>query len=390
MRGKEVIILFLCVAALASCRKEEYRRSHTIRFNVVAADTKSVAMTTTGLKAEGRFVVDVFVDDPWNDYDTYPDDKPDTPRYGNSESDRHYVKSTGLYNVKYGSADWYIEDASGKETYKWIGNDVMRFWCYWPDNASVDAAAEGIRAITLPSAADKASSIGFTYTLPTEFTPADPSAPMDTPAHDAENQKDILFAYAQRNYQKNEDDGINIKFNHPLSEVKFCVSPDDGTYDVNLTIKRITIKNVKNSGSCTFNGMGIIADESMFAWTDLTGNKAYSQDYNVSFATSLTTPPSGWTVSEFGSTTPKKHAVSCNTAFMMIPQTVPTGAEIEVVFGNTGTGEDITKTHTIADDTWKPGYYYNYKINATAVGRSISMIVILDEWGNFEDKLIVS
>ena len=386
MRGKEVIILFLCVAALVSCRKEEYRRSHFIRFNVVAADTKSVAMTTTGLKAEGQFVVDVFVDDPWNDYDTYPDDKPDTPRYGNSASDRHYVKSTGLYNVKYGSADWYIEDASGKETYKWIGNDVMRFWCYWPDDASVDASSEGVRSISLPSAADKASSISFTYTLPTAGT--------GTTRNDAGNQKDLLFAYASRNYQKNEDDGINIKFNHPLSEVKFCVSPDDGTYDVNLHIKRITVKGVKDSGSCDFDGNGAIGSTTspMFVWSDLTTTttKSYAQDYNVSFATSLTTPPSGWTVSEFGTTSPKKHAVSCNTAFMMIPQTVPTGAEIEVVFGNTGTGEDITKTTSIAGDVWKPGYYYNYKINATAVGRSISMIVILDEWGNFEDKLIVS
>lgn len=388
-KGLFVSFVILLLVASQSCERiETPQDGKLIKVRVTAVDTKSEAMTTNGLKAEGHFVLDAFLDDPWNDYETYPDDDPDHPRYGTTAADRYYIKSNGAYNVKYGSTDWYIEDSNGKESYKWIANDVTRFWCRWPADADVDAASEGIRTITTAPASGS-TAMSFSYVLPTPGS--------GTVRKDAENQKDLLFAYAQRNFKKNEDDGIDIKFNHPLSEVKFCVSPDDGTYDVNLTIKRIVISNVKSSGECLFTAGGTIDAGTMFEWDSWGTPLSYAQDYDVSFATSLTVAPAGWTVSQFGTATPKKHVVTSNVAFMMIPQTLAytsagasTNSTISVTFGNTGTGADITQTAELGSTEWKPGHYYTYKIKATTVSRSIDMIVVLDEWGNFEDKLIVT
>ena len=366
-----ILLGLSCAGAVTACQKNNLpSKGRPIKVRVETVDTKGKAMDLTGLKAEGHFVLDAFLDKEAYDFTKDPKE----------EVDQEYIVSGGKYNVFFGSSDWYIKDTNGKESYTWIANDVTRFWCYWPEDSEVDAASEGIREITTaPTIGSK--SMKFSYTLPTSVA-----------GSDATIQKDLLFAYSERTYvDENDTDGdnITISFNHPLSEVCFCVSPDDATFDVSLSIQRIAVKGVKNSGSCVFDCEGSIQPETggkaMFTWTPGTTTADYSQDYDVSFGSK----PSGWNSGTYTSTGGTFHLYSSTNSFMMIPQALGTGAELEVTFGNTGTGDPVTKTWSLNGDTWKAGHYYKYKIGATTIGRDISMIVILDEWGNFEDQLIV-
>ncbi len=371
------IAVLLNLLILSGCVKDDTQETplqHPIKVNVAVDETRAVPTTIDELKISGSFIMDAFLDAEAHDYVSDPTGT--DPAY--HVTDLHQIPDK---KVKYSSASWSLES-----DFYWMSNDMTRFWCRWPADADVDAAAEGKRTITTAPASTSTSMV-FEYLLPTHVA-----------GSDATNQKDILFAYSERNYPNagmygETGEFIDIHFNHPLSRVMFCISPDDATYDLNLSIKSITVKGVYSGGSCTFNGKGKISptgsEVPMFAW-DLTSysipTDGYSQDYNVTFGTSA---PSGWENGTYQKSSKTYKLYSCTNSFMMIPQTLGTGAELEVVFHDNVAGDDITRKQSIAGDIWKPGHYYKYKIGATAIGRTVSMIVILDEWGHFEDKLLI-
>lgn len=386
-----------CVILTAGCDRNEEIGSHNgpIRINVnTVGATKSVAMTSTSLQGQG-FVLDVIADDEWTKVDD--DGNPTGPMH----SAGAYVTSGGAANVQYSSTShpdtpgydhdtdetegWYIHDSEGYEVYNWINGIKLRFWARYPENSMVDGDTnEGTLTLTVPGAGVGTES--FTYTLPTSVT-----------GSDATNQKDIMFAYSERIKQKEDtNDDIDITFNHPLSEIRFCVSPDDGTFDISLQIKRIEIKNVVTSGSCVFNPAGTITGTTkMFTWTPSTSTLAsYSQDYNTYFDVY---EPTGWDGSTYDAVN-GYHVYTCQNAFMLIPHTLSyaTGKEtvVEVTFYDPVTSSDIIRTHKICGDSsnpvvWKPGYYYTYKIIATKIGRSISSYIILTDWTDHDSKISV-
>lgn len=379
-------LLSLCVLLATGC--DRYSRSGfgcpIAVVPSVESGTKSAAITTSGLEKEGRFVLDAYLDE-----DSYKYEYDETTHEVLSTtpvSKGLYIDSEGEYNVEHSALTngWTITP----ESY-WVSEDVTRFWCYWPANSEVDEASEGIRTITAPTLGTTV--MPFTYALPTH---ADGS--------DATNQKDLIFAYAE-NYFVNSSrskDYVDITFRHALSQVRFCVSPDDGTFDVSLQIKKIEILNVPVSGSASFDATPVSGGTKVwFTWTPSTAKATYSQTYDAYFDAA----PDGWTASEISG---GKHVYTCNNAFMLIPHTLAstypstpgdysTGVWARITFGNTGTGSDETRITKLVDPdddqtkVWKPGYYYTYKIKATMIGRDIHAYVILADWSDRDSKIII-
>ncbi len=386
------IIMAAFVTIMAGCEKEESQQLASasripIRISVNAAgSTKSEAMTTPKLEASEGFALDVWTDDSWYYYDD------DGKRIGDEQPAGQYINSNGKVNVVYSSAHhhdtgrsddmvtdgWYISDDSGIETYNWITSVRMRFWAMYPKNADVDSETEGIRVITT-SPTSGSDEMEFEYTLPKHKD-----------GYDATNQKDLLFAYNDvvktnkngSNMLSADEDNIDLTFNHPLSEIRFCVSPDDGTFDTGLKIKSIGIWYIPKSGTCVFHGNGKIkpgeGETPMFEWVPSTDLERYSQQYNVMFDTK----PSGWTASEYGSE--GKQLYTCENAFRVIPHKTSEYAMIVINISDDILGErqiQVQFNNGFPDcDVWKPGHYYTYKINATTIGREIAASVSLFDW----------
>lgn len=387
----------IVLAAVSGCGLDnpDGTTSGKIRLRVNTSQTRSIETTTSGLEKAGKFVLDAFCDDDWERRD-------DHNNVIGSGSAGAYITSGDNYNAIYSSAQvddtgrtdehsdfWYINDASGVETYNWLANDMIRFWCHWPNEAGCNGSLY-FPVSGKPGAGSTQMSFG--YYLPSAV-----------PGDDADNQQDIVFAYAERKYSGGNDN-IDINFNHPLSEIRFCVSPDDGTFDVSLSIKNIEITNVPQGGTCLFNGKGLIQPttanpDPMFTWTV---DPAYivncSQDYDEVMFDSK---PDGWNDSSYKNASDEtKHLYVTTNNFMLIPHTPAfttagnsSNAQLSVTFGNTGTGSDIIKTVDInpgSATVWKPGHYYTYKICATLLGRDIHVYVILQDWTDRDSKIIIS
>lgn len=372
MRKTGIFLMSLLSLALTGCHKEyeEQSGASRIRVRVQSNGTKGLEMTTSRLELAGQFVMDAYVDEEYAEFDENGVEKNDTRKAAGP-----YIVSDGNYNVSYSAGDWSLTS----ESY-WIANDKIRFWCYYPQKSDIN----GTLVVTDAPASGK-TKMSFTYTLPAHGTGA--------PHNDATNQQDLLLAYAEKTYidESQSDEYIDINFNHPLSEVRFCISPDDGTYDINLKIKSISIINVPQQGTCTFDAGGTIAAKTMFEWKNLdAADKTFTQDYNVTFPTTdgFNNPPEGWTVGTFVDGTQTYHTYTCDDAFMLIPHTL-SGAQLKVVFSGAGTGSDVIRTADLTNVTWSPGYFYTYKIQATTIGRDINMILVLDSWGNSQNRYLI-
>lgn len=283
-------------------------------------DTKSAVVTTDNLST---FQIYAVADDAYVD----------------NATETNYEAGAYFTDVAARNGDtWDMGD-----THYWLNNVGIHFWCWYPKNGELAS-----RTINPPAAGD--NTLSFSYSLPT------PSA-----GNDATNQKDLIFAgYSDtRSFNENstEDDGkFDLTFYHPLSEIRFAVSPDDGTFNSGLRIKSIGFSGLKSSGDCVF------TPASSFAWSNLAGNAAYSQIYNAAF----TSAPAGWTVGSYtDALSTSRTLYTTENVFFMIPQTL-SSATLEVVFVNIADGRETPK-QVLLNDIWAAGKYYTYKIKASSI-----------------------
>jgi len=354
-------LLAVAMAALmllASCSKlSTSLRSNTIRVSVETSDTKGTVTTSANLPVAGAFVMNAYVDGDVKDSDTG----------ATIQSAGEYIVSSNVGNVQLNAGEWKIANDP-----KWVYDVNTRFWCWHP----IEVATRSINTIGTED-----ESISFTYTTPAV-----------NGTTDADNQKDLLFAYTKQKYD-GSNDVVNIKFYHALSQIRFCVSPGDngdGTYDKNLIIKNITISGLKNYGACTFSGDGI--GSGSFTWSGQTGDVSYGQDYNASFAGGT---PESWTSGSFTSSGHSYNLCTCSNVFFLVPQELDkNNAEITVTFEADGkTLSPVTRKLVAASasqtDEWLPGKYYTYKLNATIVERSVALTVTLEDWSERDDKIFI-
>ena len=195
-------------------------------------------------------------------------------------------------------------------TYLWpkAGGSKMRFFAYAPYNG---------RGISF-SDSDMGVIPTLEYTVP----------------QNVEEQLDILVA------ETSEIDckaavPVSLHFRHLMSAVRFVVGDDA----VSSTIKSISIKRVYNSGKCRMQGIPVWEPGETKAEYSLTVNK-------------VITGISGETISAPAQT------------FMMLPQTLPEGATIEILYND---GTDHLLKADISKSSWEPGKTYTYKITNSGI-----------------------
>ena len=191
--------------------------------------------------------------------------------------------------------------------YFWPGDVYkMAFFAYAPydEDGTILSKKEGIPTLT--------------YSVPT----------------DIKEQKDLLACW-RKDVDGNKRDTVKLSFSHLCTAVKFKVGEG-----LENAITSISIKNVYGSGTYS------VADGK---WTP-TGEANGTYTLNVN-----------------PENTPQKTELTTGeNIFMMIPQTLPDGAEIEVTFMENG--QKQTLTASISDKKeWEKGHTVIYTISRTEV-----------------------
>ena len=143
----------------------------------------------------------------------------------------------------------------------------------------------------------------FSYQLPAPRVESD----------DALGQTDLIFAQALNQTKQSINGRVVLNFYHALSAVLFKVGSLPS--DISLTNLKITLNDVKNSGTCTITNTNNVLS---FSWdTENEGTQNYSQIFSSSDGKYV----NGESLS----------TIDDKTAFMMIPQTFD-GASMNIYF----------------------------------------------------------
>lgn len=163
----------------------------------------------------------------------------------------------------------------------------------------------------------------------------------EVPALSAD-QKDIVVATTDP-YVGNYEQQVPLTFKHILTAVKF----ETGSQMQPGTIKSVALKGVKKSGTYTAFPTGNTGEGT---WTLNDATADYTQELNK---TTTGTETNGTPVTTEEGT------------FMMLPQTLPDGAEVEVVFQDGTSGQERTMSASIAGTQWPQGKTVTYKLSIT-------------------------
>ena len=158
----------------------------------------------------------------------------------------------------------------------------------------------------------------------------------------AADQKDIVVATTDP-YVGNYEQQVPLTFKHILTAVKF----ETGSQMQPGTIKSVALKGVKKSGTYTAFPTGNTGEGT---WTLNDATADYTQELNK---TTTGTETNGTPVTAEEGT------------FMMLPQTLPDGAEVEVVFQDGTSGQERTMSASIAGTQWPQGKTVTYKLSIT-------------------------
>ena len=197
---------------------------------------------------------------------------------------------------------------STEQTYYWPGAaHSFQFYAWAPTDAS---------GLTTPSSPQEKS---LAYIVPEA----------------AANQKDIVVATTDE-IAGDKKAAVPLVFKHICTAVRFAV----GSQMQPGSIKSVALKGVKNAGTYdmaggTWSFWGTTANFSQTLNKETTGTEANGDPI---------TSPEG--------------------TFMMLPQTLPAGATVEVVFTN-ASGVDRTLSASIAGSEWKMGTTVTYKLSVT-------------------------
>ena len=202
----------------------------------------------------------------------------------------------------------------------------------WPDDNKLSFYASAPYTLTGMSAfkADEVEGkITFSY-----------ETPRGSAGNDAQLQPDLAFAYSA--CSKEDADGVaSLHFSHALSAVRFVAKDIAG-----CTIRSISIENVYSSGDCE----AIPASKS-YAWTVGSATGSYTQEFDVTLEDSQTG---------------EQPITSADKYFMLVPQSVPDGAQIRIVL-ETNDNSTLTLTGALVGQVWQPGKLYTYSISTDSI-----------------------
>lgn len=161
---------------------------------------------------------------------------------------------------------------------------------------------------------------------------------------DAIQQSDLIFAVTP---QRNKGNGtVALNFKHALTAIVFKIK----NVPANVRVDAISFTGLHSQGNCVMTGAG---DDLSFTWTttDVTPAGTYIQ----TFGHTVTSSPD---VNEISSTEDAK-------CFMMIPQTIPDDATLNVYVTINGNTYDIPMTKKLKEisSQWLPNKKYTYIIS---------------------------
>lgn len=195
-------------------------------------------------------------------------------------------------------------------TYYWPGNGhTLQFYALTPDDA-------GIRMPATPASTHLSS-----YTVP----------------QDVAEQHDILVATTEELSGNYNQAAVPLTFRHICTAVRF----ETGSQMQAGSIKSVMLKGVKTTGAY---------DMATDKWVLTDATDSYTLDVDKA-TTGTETPGSGIT--------------NIENTFMMLPQTLPDGATVEVVFQDKVTGNERTLSAAIGGTEWPQGKTVTYKISIT-------------------------
>lgn len=344
MTTRSISVIFLLLF-LSGCEKPVAHKSMSIGFNV-GIESKGEIITTDNIGQKyGRFVTDVWmVDDA--------DVRSEAAAHG--ETDPHYIKSS-IVTYNPGGTPRHMWNMDQEKN--WLNEVYLCFWSWAPVEVLDTDGATPLRNL-LKSVDVAEGTLPFNYQLPTSTGDG----------HDAEHQQDLLFAF---NYQKYEDDPeglVDVHFYHALSWIRFMVDKTDGSFNPDLEIANISIKNIYKSGDCVFKPTTLGFAENKFAWSNLINQDSYSQ--NLTLAEDFTEPHPTRTDARLSTR---------SKAFMLIPQTTPEDALISITFKRSD-NSTVVRSVSFKGEEWKAGLYYTYKISATSLNEPITVTVSYVDW----------
>lgn len=213
-------------------------------------------------------------------------------------------------------SQFYMDDnATTSDGTVWSTSQVR----YWPgENRTLQffAWAPADAGITSPSSPESTT---LEYIVPTTVT----------------DQKDVVVATTEE-IAGNANTTQPLAFRHICTAVKFKV----GDQMQAGTIKKITISGVHNSGAY---------DMASDSWQLGSNTTAFSIEQDIE----MTGNESGSMITDGENT------------FMMLPQELPAGAKVEIIFHDSQAGTDRTFSASIGGMTWPQGKTVTYTLSIT-------------------------
>ena len=198
---------------------------------------------------------------------------------------------------------------STRNVYYWPGADrTLRFFAWAPVDAAFTSVPESPKNTVLG------------YKVP----------------QDVSDQKDVVVAVTS-DIPGNSNTEVPLVFRHICSAIRF----EFGSEMQPGTIKSVALKNVKYAGSY---------DMASDTWTLNDGVASFKQ------VLELVT---------IGNEADSDSLTTSDGTFMMVPQILPDGAEVEVVFVDDVTGKTREMTVSIAGSRWPQGMTVTYKLSIT-------------------------
>ncbi|WP_276881571.1 fimbrillin family protein [Bacteroides heparinolyticus] len=155
------------------------------------------------------------------------------------------------------------------------------------------------------------------------------------------DQKDLLVA-ASTDRPGNTNAAEALAMKHALTAVRF-VTGDDMLAG---TVSKITLKGVYSTGRLPL--------QASAAWYDLGGARNFAQTFSPE---AVAPDPQA----------PDTPLTPETATFMMLPQTLPTNAKIEVMYKDKLTNTQRTLTANIAGKTWPMGKTVTYRISTSSI-----------------------
>lgn len=241
-------------------------------------------------------------------------------------------------NVNWVTDKWLFEEGN----HRWPSYD-LDFFAYMP--------------ASLP---DYISAVNYAAQNPTITCT---NLPMTSATQGADLKEFVYALTTGQNEAAQGELGVTMKFVHPFARIDFKLSashPD-------ITINSITLKTLKNNGTCSFNGTSSTwapsGDATDFVMT-LTGDAA-------TFNNNPNTQPIGG------------YAESAHTSIpiLMIPQDWNGEIEVNASWNDWGdTPVPHTVSTTIPAITWQPGYSYTYTFTISTDDLTVDVANYTEQW----------